>query len=148
MCGICFILGGAPIEKHNFEDFNFFNSYVRNNNVKLNKHIIENKLMLPNCFEPQRAKDIISNRGPDHIAVSTVDMFKIVPEPIDVSKLEENMVPLEEKAISFQSVLHLRGDDMYVSKQPGSHFLYNGEIWDTGNLKPIGENQNDGEWMH
>ena len=29
MCGICFILGGAPIQKHDFSEFNFFQNYLK-----------------------------------------------------------------------------------------------------------------------
>jgi hypothetical protein len=40
MCGICFILGGAPIQNHDFTNFNFFQSYLCKNNVALNEHIM------------------------------------------------------------------------------------------------------------
>lgn len=36
MCGICFILGGAPISSHDFTNFNFFQSYLCKNNIPLN----------------------------------------------------------------------------------------------------------------
>lgn len=49
-----------------------------------------------------------------------------------------------------QSILHLRGTESYYSNSPGSYYLYNGEIWDTGNLEPIDEEkgENDSSWMH
>lgn len=78
MCGICFIIGGAPITSHNFTHFNFFGSYLRKNNISLSEHIIENKLILPISFQPKKVKEAIEKRGPDHIEVSTIDMFKIV----------------------------------------------------------------------
>lgn len=37
---------------------------------------------------------------------------------------------------------------MYLPRIPGSHFLYNGEVWDTGSLEPIEPGQNDSEWFH
>lgn len=75
-------------------------------------------------------------------------MFKILSDPINVSDLDESCIPTEGLGFSFQSVLHLRGEEIYVSKQPGSHFLYSGEIWDSGNMIPIENSQNDGEWFH
>ena len=56
MCGICFILGGAPITGHDFTKFNFFQSYLCKNNVALNEHIVENKLLLPHSVEPLKIK--------------------------------------------------------------------------------------------
>ena len=29
MCGICFILGGISIHKHDFTQFNFFEAYLK-----------------------------------------------------------------------------------------------------------------------
>ena len=51
-------------------------------------------------------------------------------------------------AVGGQSVLHLRGKSSYVPNTPGSYFLFNGEVWDTGSRAPIQEQQNDGEWLH
>jgi hypothetical protein len=42
-------------------------------------------------------------------------------------------------ALAVQSILHLRGAHSYVCDTPGSYFLFNGEIWETGNLPPIDE---------
>lgn len=56
MCGICFVLGGAPITNHDFTNFNFFQSYLCKNKIALNEHIIENKLLLPLSVEPLKIK--------------------------------------------------------------------------------------------
>lgn len=42
----------------------------------------------------------------------------------------------------------MRGEHLYVPNMPGSDFLFNGEIWHTGNFDPIDPRDNDAEWLH
>lgn len=76
MCGICFILGGVSIHSHEFA-FDFFSAYLANHHVPLPKHILENKLILPPSFEPEKISKSINQRGPDHLEVTHIDLFKV-----------------------------------------------------------------------
>ena len=76
MCGICFILGGVPIHNHEFA-FHFFSAYLASHHIPLPKHIIENKLILPPSFEPERVANKMKQRGPDCLDAVHVDLFKV-----------------------------------------------------------------------
>lgn len=62
--------------------------------------------------------------------------LKDINQQKDISKLKDYQLE-EGCAIAVQSTLHLRGNHIYQPNKPGSFFLYNGEIWHTGNLQPI-----------
>ena len=68
---------------------------------------------------------------------------------INIHGEEEYKVP-KGMAIAIQSTLHLRGNQIYHPTTPGSYFMYNGQIWDTGSLQPIDNDkgQNDSDWLH
>lgn len=139
MCGICFVLN-IPIQNHLF-NFNFFSAYnpsSQHENLPLNKHILQNKLSLSNHFVPSFVCNLIGKRGPDHVKVTEIDMYKTLYKEakINIHMEEEYKVP-KNTALAIQSTLHLRGEHIYHPNVPGSFFLYNGEIWDTGSLEPI-----------
>lgn len=128
MCGICFVLN-IPVENHSF-NFNFFSAYnpSTQENLPLNKHIVQNKLLLSNHFVPSFVCNLIGNRGPDHIKITEIDMYKTLYKE---AKLNLNNHEVEYKvpknmAIAIQSTLHLRGKHIYHPTSPGSFFLYNG----------------------
>ena len=97
---------------------------------------------------PDKVKLKVQERGPDCFISSKVDMFKVLSQELRIESLEQNHIPAKDDAFSFQSILHMRGDNMYVPDIPGSEFLFNGEIWHTGNLEPIDPEDNDSEWLH
>jgi hypothetical protein len=128
MCGICFVLN-IPVHNHLF-NFNFFSAYNASNQqefLPLNKHIIHNKLLLSNHFVPKFVCGLIGKRGPDHIKVTEIDMYKTLHKEAKINlELEEEFKVPKNSAIAIQSTLHLRGSEIYHPTTPGSFFLYNG----------------------
>ena len=149
MCGICLILN-IPVDQHHF-NFSFFEAYnppPNSDPLPLNKHIQHHKLLLPPPPNLTDMKNILSRRGPNEIIAHEIDMYKT---NYDVCKQNKDALKIENgNAIGIQSILHLRGTQSYVCQAPGSYFLFNGEIWHTGNLSPIDEEsgENDGKWLH
>lgn len=62
-------------------------------------------------------------------------MYKTNYQPIS-SKEHGNIID-KGNALGVQSTLHLRGFNSYTPETHGSYFLFNGEVWETGNLPPI-----------
>lgn len=137
MCGICLVLN-IPVDNHLF-NFDFFKSYrnIEHQHEPLNKHIIKNKLLLSNRFVPAFVKKLIGNRGPDQLKMTLIDMFKTVYKEIHLPSENDQYRIEKGTALGIQSTLHLRGHKIYAPTTPGSFFLYNGQIWDTGSLNPI-----------
>lgn len=55
-------------------------------------------------------------------------------------RLTEESPPIENgNAVGVQSTLHLRGLHSYTPDSPGSYFLFNGEVWETGSLPGVDE---------
>lgn len=125
MCGICFILGGVPAHSHDFA-FDFFSAYLANHPIPLSKHILENKLILPPSFEPEKISKRIKQRGPDHLETTHIDLFKVNYEGISIQSLDDNHFAGKDEAFGFQSILHLRGKHYFTPDIPGCYFLFNG----------------------
>ena len=54
-----------------------YHSYpIRTQPIIHTKHIIHNKLLLNNHFVPSFVCNLIGNRGPDHIKITEIDMYK------------------------------------------------------------------------
>ena len=64
-----------------------------------------------------------------------IDMYKTNYKLI-TSKEESTQIE-KGNALGVQSTLHLRGQNSYTPNTPGSYFLFNGEVWETGNLPAI-----------
>lgn len=79
--------------------------------------------------------NLIAKRGPDHLKLTEIDMYKILYKEMKVNlNVEEEYKVPKGTGVAIQSTLHLRGNHIYHPTIPGSFFLYNGEIWDTGVL--------------
>lgn len=148
MCGICLILN-IPIDQHhfNFNFFQFYNPSPESEVLPLNKHIQHYKLMLPDPPEISRVAHLLGRRGPDQLVAHHIDMYKTNYRVIE----KEGHVSIDKgNAVGVQSILHMRGEHSYTPDSPGSYFLFNGEIWETGNLPPIDEEggENDSKWLH
>jgi hypothetical protein len=145
MCGICLVLN-IPIEQHHFS-FSFFAPYnpsPEEEILPLNQHIQQHKLTLPQPVIADVMRSL-AQRGPSKMAAHLIDMYKT-----NYHLLAHPHMPEKGFALGVQSTLHLRGFHCYTPDSPGSYFLFNGEVWETGNLPPIDEEngENDGEWLH
>lgn len=134
MCGICLVLS-IPIDQHHFS-FPFFAAYnpaPEEELLPLNQHIQHHKLQLPppDLTAIRRA---LALRGPNKMVTHQIDMYKTNYHQVgEAQHLEKG------NAIGVQTTLHLRGLHSYTPDSPGSYFLFNGEVWETGNLPPIDE---------
>ena len=66
MCGICLVLN-IPVDRHHF-NYNFFQAYnppPEAEILPLNKHIQQNKLLLPHPPELKPITEILGRRGPN-----------------------------------------------------------------------------------
>lgn len=149
MCGICLVLN-IPIDNHHFS-FCFFAPYNPPPQVELlplNKYIQHHKLQLPPPPSLGNMAHVLARRGPNETVAHSIDTYKTNYE---TCKLHQEPLLIENgNAVGLQSILHLRGNYSYACQTPGSYFLYNGEIWDTGSLPPIDEEngENDAKWLH
>ena len=147
MCGICLILN-LPINNHHFS-WNFLEAYQPDADAQplpLNEHILHHKLTMPPPQGLLPAPKVIASRGPHSTTAHRIDMFKTNYHQVDPEQVSNYVEP--GMAVGVQSALHLRGKSSYVPSTPGSYFLFNGEMWDTGSLPPVAEGQNDSEWLH